>query len=274
MKKVLLSILLITALPTITWADNSLVVGAGQKITITAAQQSLSLDRFVMEDNATIEFAPDVTRWEVFAREASFGNNTTINGRGHDGKDGKDGATVSCAANSSAGNGEPGHNGVGIDMRLGIVQFKSLQINVSGGNGGKGGKGASAQRGADCKGMVGGNGGDAGAGGNGGHVLIAYWSASQDGYIPISNYGTGIQITIDGGKASIPGQGGEGVKSALQNREIQHGAKSQSFGREESAPGKPGMNGKQAQDGSEGTFLVRPVTNAEMAKQVVYNAKK
>lgn len=269
----LLSLVSATAL-----AD-SLIVGAGQKITITAAQQSLTLDKFVMEDNSTIEFAPDVNRWEVFAREASFGNNTTINGRGHDGANGKDGqASASCknvnASDLSATDGQAGHNGVGIDMRLGIIRFKSLQIDVGGGNGGQGGKGASAKGGgSECKGLAGGNGGNAGNGGSGGHVLIAYWSASQDGYIPISNYGTGIQITIDGGKSSTPGQGGEGIRSGV-TKEIRKGAQAQSFGHKEVEPGKPGMPGKQATGGSEGTFLVRPVTNAEMAKQVAYTPKQ
>lgn len=281
--KTLTSFVLLSVLSLSAFADNSLIVGAGQKITITAAQQSLTLDRLVMEDNSTIEFAPDVTHWNVFAREASFGNNTTINGRGHNGSDGKDGTTIKIAegdcskAPSSAANtvnGEAGHNGVGIEMRLGITRFKSLQIDVSGGNGGKGGKGASVQGGSSCKGLTGGNGGDAGNGGHAGHVLIAYWSASQDGYIPISNYGTGIQITIDGGKAGTPNQGGEGAKSMSLNKEIKKGAKAKSFGRETTEPGKPGMPGKQGKNGDEGTFLVRPVTNADMAKQVVYAPNK
>lgn len=279
--KTLPSFLLLTLLSTVTLADNSLVVGAGQKITITAAQQSLTLDRFVMEDNSTIEFAPDVTRWDVFAREASFGNNTTINGRGHDGGNGSDGKAANISSDCSkasavlnANNGEAGHNGVGIEMRLGITHFKSLQIDISGGNGGKGGKGASIQSSSACKGLAGGNGGNAGDGGNAGHVLIAYWSASQDGYIPISNYGTGIQITIDGGKASASGQGGEGTANSNTSKEIQHGAKAQSFGRDIVDPGKPGMPGMQGKNGSEGTFLVRPVTNADMAKQITYTPNK
>ena len=88
--KTLLSFLLLSLLSINAFAE-SLVVGAGQKMTITAARQSLTLDSLVMEDNSTIDFAPDVSHWEVFAREASFGNNTTINGRGHDGVNGQDG---------------------------------------------------------------------------------------------------------------------------------------------------------------------------------------
>jgi hypothetical protein len=279
--KILSAFLLLSALTTAALADNSLVVGAGQKITITAAQQTLTLDKFVMEDNATIEFAPDVTHWNVFAREASFGNNTTINGHGHNGSNGKDGSAIKITTSAdcnkvpeaiNAINGEAGHDGVSIEMRLGIVRFKSLQIDVSGGNGGNGGKGAQGASG--CKGIAGGSGGAAGNGGHSGHVLIAYWSASQDGYIPISNYGTGIQITINGGKTGLPGQGGEGIKSMTLNKEIKKGAKAQSFGRETTEPGKPGMPGQQGKNGDEGTFLVRPVTNAEMAKQVMYSPVK
>lgn len=275
--KTLLSFFLL-ALVSVHCLAESLIVGAGQKMTITAAQQSLTLDRLVMEDNSTIDFAPDVRRWEVFAREASFGNNTTINGHGQDGSHGQDGKanTGDCknvdSKDLAATDGQAGHDGVGIEMRLGIIHFKSLQIDVGGGNGGKGGNGGSVQ-GTGCKGIAGGNGGNAGAGGNGGHVLIAYWSASQDGYIPISNYGTGIQITISGGKQSTPGQGGKGVEGAV-SKEIKRGNKGQTFGYQTAEPGKPGMPGKQASAGSEGTFLVRPVTNAEMAKQVVYAPKQ
>ena len=281
MKITLTSFILLSALSAHAMAGDSLIVKSGEKITITAEQQSLTLDRFVMEDDAQISFAPGITHWQVFAKEAAFGNNTVIDGHGYSGHDGTNGKTneVSSGCNGvnlatlAAANGESGQSGVNIEMRLGIVQFKSLKIDVSGGKGGQGGKGASITGKTGCKGLTGGNGGNAGNGGNGGNVLIAYWSADKDGYIPISNYGTGIQIMIEAGKSGIAGAGGEGA-SGGQSHDKQHGSKSQSFGRIEAEPGNPGMPGAQGHTGKEGAFLVRPVTNADMAQQVTINTPK
>src|SRR5690606_25119554 len=148
----LLAALCMTAGPTLA-AD--LTVPAGQTYTISAGQSDLRLDHLTLGDNARITFAPGVSSWRVYAKQASIGQGVVIDGRGAAGAAGAPGidrkdAAKDCDDGRAGGNGAPGTSGgkgVDLNLWLGVDSLGSLAIQTDGGVGGDGGKGGRGQDG-------------------------------------------------------------------------------------------------------------------------------
>ena len=90
-----------------------LTVAAGQTYTVGPAQSDLRLDHLTLGDNARVTFAPGVSSWRVYAKQASIGQNVMIDGRGADGAIGSVGAERSgrakaCEEGRAGGNGSVG----------------------------------------------------------------------------------------------------------------------------------------------------------------------
>ncbi len=196
-----------------------LTVPAGQTYVISAAQSDLRLDHLTLGDNARIAFAPGVSNWRVYAKQASIGQNVVIDGRGAVGAAGKPGAAregkaKSCEDGRAGGTGEAGGtggNGVALNLWWGVETLGSLAIQADGGNGGNGGNGGRGQDSGSvnyCEGPHGGQGGAggrAGDGGKGGDVVLSYFAGAKAGTVSER-----IRISSVGGQPGTGGTGGTG----------------------------------------------------------------
>ena len=87
--------------------------------------------------------------------------------------------------------------------------------------------------------------------------MLRYWSLSAEGFIPISNYGPGVQVLNGGGAGAAAGQGGapgEGGRGELVKRPT--GIK---VFRNPGSSGKPGQPGRFGAPGEDGRFLIEPL---------------
>ena len=205
--------------------EEILRVGQGETRVVTAEDRLMFVERWVMEDDSTIELADGVQAWRIYARSASFGDNVRVVGRGKDGLHGNQGFdgrwwAPRLATGSRAGDGTDatdGEDGKRIEIIMGLVGVGSLSIGAGGGNGGHGGRGGGGGKGgaASCSswdrganGGTGGNGGAAGAGGRGGEVSVTFWSVGA--VLDLR----GIAANVAGGTAGSPGNGGPGGPGA------------------------------------------------------------
>lgn len=199
-----------------------LVVEKGQTY-VVGPENMLFVDTLILEDKATIQFAPE-RQGVLETNVVIVGKNCLITSRGTNGNPGK--------------NNEPGtdgENGGDLSLVLRLKELKSLTIDTRGGNGGKGMNGSNGQQGTPeqyvtrvvkdpngktvtitdlIPGQPGTDGGNAtmgGGGGNGGNVMLLY---STDGFIPIFNHGrhknniTILHTAGTQGKSGEPGKGG------------------------------------------------------------------
>lgn len=243
-------------------------VGAGREHLI--GEPELRLQRLVLEDGATLRLAPGLGRLQLHAEQAWIGSGVRILGQGVDGPAGVAGNPAAMVTGctdggegGTGGSGMAGGDGVDLHLLLGLQSFGSLLLDSRGGAGGKGGDGgagsdgSSDERCAGGQGGAGGAGGDGGKGGRGGEVVLRYWSLSAHGFIPISNYGPGVQVLNGGGAGAMAGQGGkggEGGRGELVKRPT--GIK---VFRNPGSPGKPGQQGRIGVPGEEGRFLIEPL---------------
>lgn len=200
-----------------------LVVPAGATHIVGPEAAELKLERLVLEDDATIRFAPGVSRWRVDAARVAIGARVIVDGRGAPGGAGTAGAAApatpapACrdgAAGEPGAAGTGGGAGVALVMRLGIERLGSVQVLTDGGAGGAGGDGGAGQPGGPRSGPcptpaggAGGMGGAGGAGGNAGSVEIAYYgTGGADGFA----LRRGITVSAEPGSAGRSGAGGEG----------------------------------------------------------------
>lgn len=243
-------------------------VGAGKEHLI--GEPVLHLQRLVLEDGATLRMAPGLGRLQLQAEQAWIGKGVRILARGEDAAAGAPGtaamAVTGCVDGrdgGAGGAGMSGGQGVDLQLLLGLQSFGSLLLDSrggaggSGGDGGAGSDGSSDDRCAGGHGGAGGAGGDGGTGGRGGEVVLRYWSLSAEGFIPISNYGPGVQVLNGGGAGAAAGQGGapgEGGRGELVKRPT--GIK---VFRNPGSSGKPGQPGRFGAPGEDGRFLIEPL---------------
>lgn len=145
------------------------------------------LSSLVMEDNSTLAIIAAPV-WRVTIRSAEFGNNTTIDLGGGNGRDAPDTPGEGPAGGRAADGvqGGSGANGHSLVMTVGIKRLVRLRINNSGGKGGRGGQGQKAGRGENgtcdtSRSGDAGEPGDGGLGGNGGDtgaIEITWFDAS------------------------------------------------------------------------------------------------
>jgi hypothetical protein len=246
---------------------NELHVGTGQEYLIE--QPDLRLTRLVLEDGAVLKVRSDIGTLRLSAEQAWIGKDVRILAKGADGAPAGDAAPapapaaceeVSAGATGLAGG--TGGDGVNLELALGLHRFGSLLLDARGGAGGAGGAGgdgadgASDPRCAGGNGGAGGDGGSGGTGGRGGNVELRYWSVSETGHVPVSNYGPGVQILTEGGvgaasgKAGAGGAGGRGEKIKRPTGIIVY--------RTSGVDGKPGAVGGWGAHGASGTFLIQP----------------
>lgn len=243
-------------------------VGAGREQLVS--EPLLHLQRLVLEDGATLRLAPGLERFELRAEQAWIGDGVRILARGADAVPGESGgvapAVVGCADGASGkdgGKGADGGAGVDLQLLLGLQSFGSLLLDSRGGAGGAGGgggagaDGGSDERCAGGQGGAGGRGGDGGAGGRGGEVVLRYWSLSAAGFIPISNYGPGVQVLNGGGAAAVAGEGGPPGKGG-QGELVKRPTGIKVF-RNPGSDGKPGSRGSDGAAGEDGRFLIEPL---------------
>lgn len=243
-------------------------VGAGKEHLIGEA--SLHLQRLVLEDGATLRLAPGVHRLALRAEQAWIGQRVRILAAGADAVPAAEGRAAAapggCVAGEQGGAGEAGaagEQGADLQLLLGLQQFGSLLLDSRGGAGGVGGKGgagsdgSSSERCAGSDGGAGGRGGDGGSGGRGGEVLLRYWSLSADGYIPISNYGPGVQVLNGGGAGAVGGPGGQPGQGG-QGELVKRPTGIKVF-RNPGSAGEPGVAGGHGIPGEAGRFLIEPL---------------
>ncbi len=268
-----LLLILLTALSGTLQAEQ-LVVGNGQTLVIGPEQAELKLESLRLEDGARIQFAPEVLSWKVRADETWIGEGVRIEGNGANGAPGESGpqqlAETDPCQQGERGikgvDGNDGKTGVNLYLELGLVHFHSLGIFSSGGTGGAGGQGGRGGEGGpavDChagSGGDGGRGGDGGHGGYGGEIRINYWSADQKTYIPVSNFGPGIQIENFGGRPGARGPGGRGGAGGAGGWSKRGSGKS--IARNDGEPGRDGVPGESGRQGNNGKFLVQPLATA------------
>lgn len=199
-------------------------VSRGATYTITGPEASMRVQRWIVEDGATIRLADDVGTWRMVAADASIGWGVHILGRGMDGSDGANGGHGRWGGRrelgGNGGDGAPGTDGSAgktVTIVMGVREIHGLTIDVSGGRGGNGGAGGSGGKGgiAACgppnmgggrNGGNGGAGGNAGHGGNGGSVTVRYWPLADAGDgdgVPIN-----IAPSVNGGEPGVAGPGG------------------------------------------------------------------
>lgn len=205
-----------------------LTIPAGQAYTVGAAQSDLRLDHLTVGDNARITFAPGVTSWRVYAKQATIGQNVVIDGRGAAGAAGENGVDRSgdakdCEDGRSGGNGAAGGvggDGVAMTLWLGVESLGSLAIQTdggAGGNGGKGGKGQNSGKVNRCDGPhggAGGNGGVGGSGGKGGAVAFTSFAVGKS-----ASAADRVRISSSGGRSGsggLSGSGGDTVEGKFQ----------------------------------------------------------
>ena len=245
-------------------SQGELRVQRGETRTVTDA--AMVVDKWVMEDNSTLEIAPGISDWRIEANRASFGKNTKISGAGSPG----DGAADSQGASGTPGTecrdgghggaglpGSAGSNGVNVSMTIGLVGVEDLVIDVSGGKGGDGGTGGTGGQGgrASCgricsgqEGGSGGPGGSAGNGGRGGNVTVSYWLAGQTPVFVGSTSGKGLRVEAEGGEAGAPGPGGPAGSGGA-------GKRCGLYKRSGGSPGSKGPDGGKGISGASGAVL-------------------
>lgn len=261
----------LTSLAALCAQAGELHVGAGQEHLLQGGE--LRLERLVLEDGATLRLAPGSGALRLRAEQAWIGQGVRILAAGQDAPAAP--AAAPGAPASGCVDGQPGaagaqgtDGGAGADLQLllGLQQFGSLLLDSRGGDGGAGGQGGAGAAGsadercAGSNGGAGGRGGDGGDGGAGGEVTLRYWSLSAGGYIPISNYGPGVQVLNAGGagaEAGAGGVGGEGGRGELVKRPT--GIK---VFRNPGAAGADGAPGRAGQPGASGRFLIEPLPAA------------
>lgn len=212
---------------------SGIIVPAGATLTIDSKEAlPEAVDFLVLHDNATLYINPDLVSAEMTIRKGYFGKNSKIisrgksaTGKGSDGSSGPSGAECAVGGGgTNGGSGSSGQKGLDIRLHIGIVQFGSLSIDVSGGNGSTGGDGGAGGTGgaarvlsrADvCSGGNGGTGGSGGRGGTGergGNVYIEWWDADKTSAInsdaPSSSTIEGFQIISSPGTPGLGGREG------------------------------------------------------------------
>lgn len=248
-----------------------LKVASGQEWLIE--QPTLSLHTLVLEDGAILRLAPSLGALELRAEHAWIGRDVQILAAGSDGKVGNPGINPvplpGCHDGPDGGNGETGGaggKGADLTLLLGLESFGSLLLDVRGGHGGAGGQGGAGADGSSdtrCAGGQGGNGGQGGsggAGGAGGNVLLRYWSMSDTGYLPLSNYGPGVQIHNAGGNGAAAGRGGPAGAGGMG--ELVKRPTGVKVFRNPGSAGQPGEAGAHGAPGEHGRFLIEPLPRA------------
>ncbi|SFG36754.1 hypothetical protein [Pontibacter chinhatensis] len=198
-----------------------LVIEKGQTY-VVGPENTLFVDTLILEDKATIQFAPD--RQGVLETKVVFvGKDCLITSRGANGKAGK-----------NANPGTDGENGGNLSLVLPFVDLGGLTIDTRGGRGGNGVYGKKGQNGkeetrdvrvTDANGKTtvstvtvsvksctdGGNATMGGNGGHGGNIILLYSAAD---FIPVFNHSKSkrnINILYQAGtrgRNGIPGKGG------------------------------------------------------------------
>ena len=191
-------------------------VKSGETHTIKNDSAVMFVDRWIMEDNAKIDFEPDVNRWEITATHTEFHGTSFIDA----------GRSETSGANGEAAgeHGEDGPDGVDVVMQIGIAVLDTVVIDQSGGKGGDGVRGRKGDTGAAAKcsgkdaknGGPGRAGGDAGDGGDQGEITVKFWVVEGRQPVVSSAYGKtantvpGFNFFGEAGKAGTPGGGGPG----------------------------------------------------------------
>lgn len=260
---VFLPLLLVTGIAN----GSELHVGPGQEYLLERPE--LHLTRLVLEDGAALRVQPGLGTLRLSAEQAWIGQGVKILAKGLDGAPARDAgvtaAPVACEAAPSGATGQAGGaggDGVNLELALGLHRFGSLLLDARGGAGGAGGAGgdgadgASDARCAGANGGAGGEGGAGGAGGRGGNVQLRYWSVSETGHVPVSNYGPGVQILTEGGASAAPGKAGAGGVGG-RGEKVKRPTGITVY-RSSGSDGKPGAPGSWGAHGVSGTFLIQP----------------
>jgi hypothetical protein len=211
-------------------------------------------DTLVMMDDSKIVLNSLKKENYIRVKVAIFGNNTTIEGAGVDGKPGLSGKPYNVPTGPCQ-NGQQGRNGMrGLDGGSGINLFLyidkitangRLVISLGGGNGGNGGDGGEGGGGSPgtlhCRGGNGGTGGNGGNGGNGGEGGTLTIGGNDVPAIKamISNY---IVLLNKGGNFGYAGISGPGGSAGL--------GPSKRNGRD----GSRGIDGVNGRSGTNGTI--------------------
>lgn len=236
-------------------------VARGETEIITREKSRIYVNRWIMEDESTIQIADDVDEVEIRAHEAEIGRGVRIVGRGQHGRDapqppGKSGTGPNCTGGTGgdeADDGDDGRTGKTVRIVAGVVSIGELSVDVRGGRGGNGGKGGQGQKGGRAarsevcnggNGGRGGRGGDAGDGGDGGAVTIDLWDVDRNGPM---GYGS-ILVDARGGVAGQVGPGGDGGPGGDERRWIFGKLNGGHWG----PVGFPGEAGNPGSAGSEG----------------------
>ena len=139
---------LLVLMPQTGFSESRLLVQENETLLIQDNQE-LSVDRWIMQKNSRIHFAPGVTRWAIRATSAEFASGAIIDGRGREGLKGSSPnqeipAAESCQPGQDGEPGTAGKNGVDgvhIQVEAGIERLADLGIYTKGGDGGSGGRG-------------------------------------------------------------------------------------------------------------------------------------
>lgn len=267
-------------------AGQKLIIPEKANYTVTADQQFLNLELLRIGDNATIKLAPDVKAWQLAAEQAYIGNNVTIYASGAEGTSATSAVVAMARAedcqNGRSGKagaaGKSGENGRRVVLQLGLQSLGSLHVVADGGDGGDGGQGGDGQDAGvatSCSDVTtGGNagqGGPAGRGGDGGDVNVIIWPSNNklEMNTAIQKITASTQAGTAGqfGKAGQPGAGSEGryikKRTLTGNRAWQAGGKA----------GEKANEGKSAENGREGRFLLEPRMPQNVAQVIKKQAK-
>ncbi len=247
----------------VSWAGGDIHVKQGETWRIGPDQANLSLDSLTLDDEARIEFAPEVNFWQLSADIVRIGKNVMIDGNGTAGKDGADGQASTPAkacengmAGGNGGAGGLGEEGVTMVLNLGVQQLGSLKISSRGGNGGHGGDGTPGQNAGELDGCElthggeGGDGGRGGEGGNGGQVRLGV--ALKAPNLTLDFLKQRIAIESEGGKGGNPGKGadgGEGSPGRWLSMKTLSGDKKFVAGGQAGKDGKDGSAGPSGRPG-------------------------
>ncbi len=234
----------------------------GETIKIDATQRLIQLDKLILEDDSTLLLDANMGQFSLFAKYVEIGNNVQILGVGNNAKETKPNASsfenlnkecFSGIDGQTGVSGDPGQNGIDINLSLAIAKLGNLEINTTGG---QGGNGLAGQNGSDAsqkekckraKGGNGGNGGEGGTGGDGGSISIQYSSLNKG----LSENEIAKRFSFKtkgglGGKGAQAGTGGKGTKGYYSNRRSLTGSQVWV------PSGKTGKTGKQGKAGKSG----------------------
>lgn len=263
MKKLIVPAALCLAAMALPAFGNELIIPKGETYTVSPDNMSMSVDKLVIGDNASIRFADGVTHWELLAKDATVGHGVVIYAGGLDGAPGADGESYdkpadACRSGKSGTSGEAGApGGRGLDIYLGLDARKigGLQVIADGGEGGPGGTGGQGQKAGrilNCNAVAGGSGGSGGSGGNGGdggNVVVSV--SSLDGARDIGALTAGVRVSVKpgkGGKGGDAGVGGEGSDGQYVNAKTLTGSQKWVAG------GRSGRSGGAGDSGEEGNY--------------------